>query len=135
MNRNIATVSILLVTGIAMSLCAVWGGSLLHVWSAPAFHPHSQDVFPGLIVIMLGIFSAGMSAFILCSALGRIECHFGDGDGATISAFGAFCASLLFGLSAAPLAAGSTWWTPWLLILFAGFLPVMLCIRDLCFDE
>lgn len=117
---------ILLIAGLGVAWCAVWGASVLH---ALIFTPDATGVafvalvVLGTIAVCVGIFFARVF----------FEESIDSIDTLSASAVG-ISAAFVFGVIAAPLAAGGTLVTPWDFLLIIGFLPMVFVVKDLLGD-
>ncbi|MFA6414430.1 MAG: hypothetical protein WC217_01355 [Candidatus Paceibacterota bacterium] len=131
---NITNRVILLISGLGLAWCAVWGASEMRAWamSAQTTHPWGIVCIIGLVALIIGV----CGLYFFAADLKNANFH-SDGLSIHNATVHLVCFAFLFGIIVGPAKSGmgiETWATPWLFLLILGFLPMAFVVVDIIVD-
>lgn len=128
---------ILLVAGLALAWCALWGASVMKNWVVSLEPP--DGAVPEWALVFIAFIVLVVGGILLVGFIRRIQqdTSFDDAGEVLTASLQLICFGFLFGAIVAPVGSGTgvgAWLTPWDFLLILGFLPTVFVVQDIITD-
>lgn len=136
--ENVVNRIILVIAGLALSWCAVWGAGGINRW-ATAHDGSAAGDGTILLLVILAVVAVIVGAAVFVVFIDELmeDKRVDTVDAVSAIGLGAICFSFVFGAIVSPVGSDAgigVWITPWDFLLVLGAIPMVFAVKEIVVD-